>query len=583
MQRILEVQQLFALALHQLRDRNARPATDDTCDFLLGHLVAQQAVLALRLFGDGFLCRQLLLQLRQLAVLQLGCLVQVVLALGTLHFGVDALDVLAQLVHLRDGVLFAFPLCLHLVELVALFGQLLLHLAQVRLRQLVVVLLQRGLLDFQLHDVAADVVHLGRHGVDFRTNHGARLVDEVNRLVGQEAVGDVAVGERRGGNQGVVLNLHAVEDLIALLQTAQDGDGVLDRRLADHDRLEAALQCGVLLDILPVFVQRCSADAVQLAARQHRLQDVAGVHGAIRLACADDGMQLIDEEQDAPFAALDFRQNRLQTLLELAAELRAGNQAAHIQRENRLVAQGVRHVAADDSLCQPLGDGGLADAGLANQDRVVLRLAAQDSDDVADFAVTADDGVELVLPRHFHQVGAVLLQRVIRFLRIIGCDAGCAADVRQRLQEGLFVVAHAVQNILHAAVRLSGNAQKDVLNGKIFILHLLGAAFRLQQRFFKLRRDVDLVRLTAGTGHARNPCESVLQRGTERVHADAAFRQQLRNERLVILGQREEHVLLVDLHMLIFHRDLLCALKRLQRLLGELRCIHIEASLQSSA
>ena len=66
-----------------------------------------------------------------------------------------------------------------------------------------------------------------------------------------------------------------------------------------------------------------------------------------------------------------------------------------------------------DPLGQPLGDGGLAHAGLADEHRVVLALAAQDTDDVADFVVPADDRIQLVGPGPLHQVGAVLLQGVV--------------------------------------------------------------------------------------------------------------------------------------------------------------------------
>ena len=54
----------------------------------------------------------------------------------------------------------------------------------------------------------------------------------------------------------------------------------------------------VLFNVLAVLVQRGGADAVQLAAGQHRLQQVAGVHGAVRLARAHNGVQLINEEDD---------------------------------------------------------------------------------------------------------------------------------------------------------------------------------------------------------------------------------------------------------------------------------------------
>ena len=72
--------------------------------------------------------------------------------------------------------------------------------------------------------------------------------------------------------------------------------------LAHHHRLEAALQGRVLLDVLAVLVQRGGADAVQLAAGQRGLEHVAGVHRALGLARADEGVELVDEEDDLPSA-----------------------------------------------------------------------------------------------------------------------------------------------------------------------------------------------------------------------------------------------------------------------------------------
>ena len=92
-------------------------------------------------------------------------------------------------------------------------------------------------------------------------------------------------------------------DLEALPQAAQDRDRVLDRRLVDHHRLEAALERRVLLDVLAVLVERGRADAVQLAAREHRLEHVAGVHRALGRAGADDGVQLVDEQDDPALGA----------------------------------------------------------------------------------------------------------------------------------------------------------------------------------------------------------------------------------------------------------------------------------------
>ena len=48
----------------------------------------------------------------------------------------------------------------------------------------------------------------------------------------------------------------------------QDLDRLLERRLLDHDRLEAPLEGGVALDVLAVLVERRRADALELAARR---------------------------------------------------------------------------------------------------------------------------------------------------------------------------------------------------------------------------------------------------------------------------------------------------------------------------
>src|SRR5207245_8077618 len=122
------------------------------------------------------------------------------------------------------------------------------------------------------------------------------LVDQVDRLIRQEAVGDIALREHRGRDDRGVRDAHAVMDFVFFLQATQDRDGVLDRRLADEDGLEAAFQRRVLLDVLPVLVERRGAGGTKLAASERRLQKVGGVHGALRRAGAHQRVELVDEE-----------------------------------------------------------------------------------------------------------------------------------------------------------------------------------------------------------------------------------------------------------------------------------------------
>ena len=149
------------------------------------------------------------------------------------------------------------------------------------------------------------------------------------------------------------------------------------RRLADEHGLEAALQRGVLLDVLAVLVERRGADRAQLAAGEHRLEQVGGVDRALGGARADDRVQLVDEQDDLAAGLLDLLEDGLEALLELAAVLRAGQQRADVERDDAAVAQRLGDVAGDDALGEALDDRGLADAGLADQDGVVLRAAAR--------------------------------------------------------------------------------------------------------------------------------------------------------------------------------------------------------------
>ena len=200
----------------------------------------------------------------------------------------------------------------------------------------------------------------------------------------------------------------------------------------DHHRLEAALERGVLLDVLAVLVERGGADAVELAAREHRLEQVAGVGRAFGLAGADDVVDLVDEQDDAALALLDLVEHRLQALLELAAVLGAGEQRAHVEREDAALLEPLGDVAAHDALGQALDDRGLADARLADQHRVVLGLARQDAHHAADLGVAADHRIELVGPRLRHQVDAVLLERLVGDLGVGAGHALAAAHLLQR-------------------------------------------------------------------------------------------------------------------------------------------------------
>ena len=173
--------------------------------------------------------------------------------------------------------------------------------------------------------------------------------------------------------------------------------------------------------------------ACKLAAREGGLEHVAGVQRAVSGGPgAHDGMQLVDEQDDATLALLDLAQHRLQAVFELAAVLRAGHHGAQVQRHDVAVLERRRHVAGHDALRQPFHDGRLAGAGLADEHGVVLRAARKHLDGAADFLGTADDRVQLAFACLLGEVLTILLQgfELRLFLRV--GHARVAAQPRRR-------------------------------------------------------------------------------------------------------------------------------------------------------
>ncbi len=209
--------------------------------------------------------------------------------------------------------------------------------------------------------------------------------------------------------------------LVALPDSHEDVDGLLHRWLLDHDRLEASLEGSVPLDVLAVFVEGRRADALELAARQRRLEDVGCVDRPLGGARPDEGVQLVDE-QDRVIRVAELLDDLLESLLELAAVLRAGNERADVEGQHALVQERLRHVAVDDPMGEALGNRRLADARLADEGRVVLRPSRQDLDDPLDLLLAADHRIELAGPCRLGQVDAELIDgRSLRgALRLLG-------------------------------------------------------------------------------------------------------------------------------------------------------------------
>ena len=232
---------------------------------------------------------------------------------------------------------------------------------------------------------------------------------------------------------------------------------------------------------------------MQFAAGEHRLEQIARIHRSLAGAGADDGVQFIDEEDHLAFRSGDLLQNSLEPLLEFAPVLGTGDQRAHVEGDDLPVLEVFRNVAAHHTAGESFDDGGLADAGLADQHRVVLGAARQDLDHPPDLVVTADDRVELVLHRHLGEVARILLERLEGALGIRRGDPLVAPDGLERLQHAVGGETGLAQQLRRGRAGGGEHRQKQVFDADVFILHRLGLPGGFHQQRAELPGVVDLL------------------------------------------------------------------------------------------
>ena len=173
---------------------------------------------------------ELALERRDLGVQQPRRLLEVALALRALGLHARGVELGLQVADAVERRALALPPRLQLAEAApAPSPSVSRSVGEALLRCVVLLLLERELLELEPVDVAAQLVDLERRRVDLHAQPRRGLVDQVDRLVGQLAARDVAVAERCRGDERGIRDRDLVVRLVALLEPAQDRDGVLDR------------------------------------------------------------------------------------------------------------------------------------------------------------------------------------------------------------------------------------------------------------------------------------------------------------------------------------------------------------------
>ena len=198
---------------------------------------------------------------------------------------------------------------------------------------------------------------------------------------------------------------------VARAETLQDLDRFLDVGLVDGDLLQAARERAVLLDVLVVLVRRRSHQP-ELSGCQDGLDQRGEVHGAAgRRAGADRRMDLVDE-QDRHRPLAERGDDRLEAFLEVAAEAGAGQQGRGVERKHFGALEHLGDVVLQQARGEPLREGRLADAGVADEDGVVLAAPAQDLERALELRQAADERVQRAVPGARRQVDRICVERV---------------------------------------------------------------------------------------------------------------------------------------------------------------------------
>ena len=298
----------------------------------------------------------------------------------------------------------------------------------------------------------------------------------------------------------------------------------------DLDLLEAAGERLVAGEGLAVLLPGGGADAAQGAVLERGLEQVGGVHGAAAGAAgADDGVDLVDE-QDRALLLGERGEHGLQAVLEVAAVAGAGDQRAHVEPVDLGLAERLGDVAAGDPQRQALDQGGLADPGIADVDRVVLAPPLEDVEGAQHLLVAADQRIDAAVAGELGQILGERLERIVLrgaaapaglLVLVVLVAGGLAGPPRGPAAEvgGLLIAGDAV-----------GDEADDVEPGDPLALqHLDGVGIGLVEHRHQDVRAVDLL-LAGAVGPRGGHREDAL-------HAQGQARLPAAVDRLQLVGE----------------------------------------------
>src|SRR5690348_13770728 len=205
----------------------------------------------------------------------------------------------------------------------------------------------------------------------------------------------------------------------------------------------------------------------------------------------------------------------------------------------------------DDALGQPLDDGGLAHARLADQNGVVLGPPGEDLHDPLDLLLPADDRVELAFAGGLGEVAAELVEHQRRRRGALAATARAALggllalvaaqQLQHLLADAVEIGSQLDQDLRRDAFALADQAEQDVLGADVVVAELQRLAQRQLQHLLGPRgeRDVPARGLLA-------LADDLLDLLADALQGDPEGFQGLRGHTLALVDEAEEDVLGAD-------------------------------------
>src|SRR5260370_33132617 len=172
-------------------------------------------------------------------------------------------------------------------------------------------------------------------------------------------------------------------------------------------------------------------------------------------------MQFVQEQDDLALGRLGFGNDRLEALLEFAAELGTGDEQAHVQSDEALALERLRNLARRDALSQTFDHSCLTNTRLANEYRIVLGAAHEHFHQAQNLFFATDAGIELAFARQRGEVDSVLLEGLERAFSRRAVDGATAANLFKGRRERSAAQAGTLSGLREFGTRVGQQRQEQ--------------------------------------------------------------------------------------------------------------------------